>query len=87
MGYFESARADFQLSANWREPQIGAIAALLSHWTLRGDEPALISLPTGAGKTGVALAAPFVMTVPSRRVLVMVSSRCALRGVCPRRDG
>lgn len=73
--FFKDERDAFQLTnAQWRSPQRGALGSLLAHWTLTPDEPALISLPTGAGKTGVALAAPFLTPQPPTRVLVMVPS-------------
>jgi len=79
MSLFESGRTSFRIAADgWRAPQRGALGALLAHWTLTPAEPALISLPTGTGKTGVALAAPFVTPEPPKRVLVLVPSR-ALR--------
>lgn len=79
MNLFASGRTSFRIAAaKWRSPQCGALGALLAHWTLTPADPALISLPTGAGKTGVALAAPFLTPDPPRRVLVLVPSK-ALR--------
>ena len=79
MNLFASGRTSFRIAADgWRAPQRGALGALLAHWTLTPAEPALISLPTGTGKTGVALAAPFVTPEPPKRVLVLVPSK-ALR--------
>jgi superfamily II DNA or RNA helicase len=57
----------------WRAPQRGALGALVSHWSIPGWGPALVSLPTGAGKTAVAVAAPYV--AQAARVLVVVPSR------------
>ena len=75
MGYFADERVAFEfMGAKWRKPQLGALGALLAHWSLEPDEPALVSLPTGAGKTGVALAAPFMSPTPPARVLVLVPS-------------
>lgn len=75
MDYFKSERDAFELTkASWRAPQLGALGSLLAHWTLAPEEPALVSLPTGAGKTGVALAAPFLTPRPPRRVLALVPS-------------
>lgn len=75
MGYFADERDSFELTrAGWRAPQLGALGALLVHWTLTPDEPGLVSLPTGAGKTGVALAAPFLTPTAPARVLVLVPS-------------
>ena len=75
MDYFKNERESFQLTkATWRAPQLGALGSLLAHWALVPDEPALVSLPTGAGKTGVALASPFLTPRPPRRVLSLVPS-------------
>jgi len=62
-------------SGGWRRPQIGALGATLAHWSLASREPTLISIPTGTGKTAVAMAAPFLMTVPPRRVLVLAPQK------------
>ncbi|WP_226350641.1 DEAD/DEAH box helicase [Pseudonocardia sp. ICBG601] len=55
---------------SWRQPQIGAVGALISHWSTRRHTPALISLPTGAGKTAVAVAARYL--AQAGRTLVVV---------------
>jgi superfamily II DNA or RNA helicase len=60
--------------SGWRLPQLGAMSACVAHWTLGDPEPPLVSLPTGLGKTGVALAAPFLQA-PVARVLVVVPSQ------------
>ncbi len=58
----------------WRAPQLGAIGATLSHWSLGELEPTVVSIPTGAGKTAVAMAAPFLTGTPwPSRVLVVVA--------------
>lgn len=59
-------------SPGWRPPQRGALGALLAYWSLPHRAPALVSLPTGSGKTAVAAAAPYL--AGSRRVLVVVPS-------------
>ena len=59
----------------WRDPQRGAVAALVAHWSKTSGEASLVSLPTGTGKTAVAMAAPLVMSPPPRRVLVLVPSQ------------
>lgn len=52
-----------------RPPQIGALHAIAAHWSL-SNEPAIVVMPTGTGKTEVMLA----VTVESRgdRILVIV---------------
>ncbi|MDX8141534.1 DEAD/DEAH box helicase family protein [Lentzea sp. BCCO 10_0061] len=72
---FENIRFTLYESATtprWRNPQRGALAALLAHWSLPRTTPALISLPTGTGKSAIALAAPFLMS--AKRVLAVVPS-------------
>lgn len=55
-----------------RRAQIGAIHAVTAHFTLR-NEPALIVMPTGSGKTAVLMMAAF--TERASRVLVVTPSR------------
>lgn len=76
-GYYRGARGfTFFVDPrvpDWRSPQRGAIGELFSHWSLPRQPPALISLPTGAGKTAVALTASHL--IEARRVLVVVPGR------------
>lgn len=78
MAGFYTTAGKFDLLARrgsgWRAPQLGAISGCLAHWTLGDPEPPLVSLPTGLGKTGVALAAPFLQA-PVSRLLVVVPSQ------------
>lgn len=74
---YESDLAEFTLLRSpdvpvWRRPQIGALTAVTSRWTIAPEERLLVSLPTGSGKTGVATALPHIAR--SRRVLVIVPS-------------
>lgn len=58
----------------WRNPQRGALGALMAHWSLPRGAPALVSLPTGSGKSAVALPhAPVVCRLPRRRVLSQIA--------------
>ena len=52
-----------------REAQVGALLALGAH-ALRSDDPAQLILPTGVGKTAIAVLAPYVLR--AHRVLVVV---------------
>lgn len=52
-----------------RLPQVGALHAIASHWTL-GREPAMLVMPTGTGKTEVMIAA--TLAAQSERVLIIV---------------
>lgn len=60
-----------------RNAQIGAIHAIGSHFTLYSDEPAIVIMPTGSGKTAVLNLAAYVLR--ARRVLV-ISSSVMVRG-------
>lgn len=53
-----------------REPQIGALGALIGHWASTPDIPAVIALPTGVGKTAVAQGALYLAAV-TRTLLVV----------------
>ena len=60
-----------------RNAQIGAIHAIGSHFTLFKDEPALVIMPTGSGKTAVLNLAAYLLR--AKRVLV-ISSSVLVRG-------
>ncbi|WP_083211241.1 DEAD/DEAH box helicase family protein [Mycolicibacterium porcinum] len=57
----------------WRLPQRGALGSLLAYWSLPHQAPAVISVPTGSGKSAIATAAPYLLG--ATRVLVVVPSR------------
>lgn len=54
-----------------RPGQLGALHSILAHFSVY-DEPAVVSLPTGYGKTAVVMSVPFAMRVG--RVLVVEPS-------------
>ena len=56
----------------FRDAQLGAIHSLAGHFAAR-HEPALISMPTGSGKSAVLMASAFLLR--SERVLVLTPSR------------
>jgi len=56
----------------FRPAQLGAIHAVAGHFAQRSD-PAIVTMPTGSGKTAVMIACAFVLR--ARRVLVMTPSR------------
>ncbi|MGR6092278.1 DEAD/DEAH box helicase [Brevibacterium sp. CSND-B09] len=75
--FYQDSANDFVLFHNssvpdWRPPQRGALGSLLGHWAVHQRKPALIAIPTGSGKTAIALAAPYLAR--SRRALVVVPS-------------
>src|SRR3954447_17600780 len=55
-----------------REAQRGALYAIAAHRST-SDEPAQVVLPTGVGKTLVAVLAPYLLE--ARRVLVVTPAR------------
>lgn len=55
-----------------RPPQLGAIHAVASHFIARRD-PAIVTMPTGTGKTAVLMLSPFISR--ARRALVITPSR------------
>jgi superfamily II DNA or RNA helicase len=61
--------------AGWRRPQLGAVGATMAHWSLDDPEPALVSIPTGTGKTAVAMVAPYLGSSLTKRMLVLAPAR------------
>src|SRR5258708_14142997 len=55
-----------------RAPQAGAVHALAAHFAQQST-PAIVTMPTGSGKTAVLAAAPFVLR--ANRALVLAPSR------------
>ena len=82
MAYFLDAAQHFRYLGSprprWRPPQFGGLGAMAMHWSLTKGESVLLSVPTGSGKTAMAMAAPFFLAEPPRRILIVVPSR-ALR--------
>jgi superfamily II DNA or RNA helicase len=60
-------------SESIRISQRGALFALIAHFTVDTENPCIIAMPTGTGKTAVMMMAPF--TLQSKRVLIVTSSR------------
>lgn len=56
----------------WRTPQRGALHAVAAHFTRR-NEPAIVTMPTGSGKTAVLMATAFALCAD--RVLVLTPGR------------
>lgn len=73
MGYFEAHAHNFHLGqfgdAPLRDAQVGALHAVLAHFTVRND-PAIIALPTGVGKTAVANAVPYALATTGRVLVI-----------------
>lgn len=78
MSYFENQynAVRYPISLNGkpglRIAQLGAIHAVAAHFTLR-DEPAIVVMPTGSGKTAVSMLVAFLER--ALRVLVVTPSR------------
>jgi superfamily II DNA or RNA helicase len=72
--YYDRLRLPVQTSKRkgLRRSQLGAVHAIGSHFTLRSD-PAVITMPTGSGKTAVLVIAGYLLM--SRRVLAVTPSR------------
>lgn len=60
-----------QPNSGFRPGQLGALHAVLSHFSVY-DDPAIVSLPTGYGKTAVIMALPFILK--AKRLLVVEPS-------------
>jgi len=58
-------------NSGFRPGQLGALHAAVSHFSVY-EEPAILSLPTGYGKTAVMMALPFILS--AARVLVVEPS-------------
>src|SRR5713101_5571840 len=78
MGYFLTHydRLRFPVSparpAGFRGAQLAAIHAVSAHF-FNSKQPAIITMPTGSGKTTVLMALAFVLR--TRRVLILTPSR------------
>lgn len=80
MSYFSTHYKDISFpdsETGLRNAQLGAIYSIGGHFSLHSKEPALIVLPTGAGKTAVLIMAAFLLK--AKRVLV-ISSSILVRG-------
>lgn len=58
-------------NTGFRPGQLGALHSALAHFSVY-DEPAILSLPTGYGKTALLMALPFLLQ--ARRILVVEPS-------------
>ncbi len=78
MSYFQDHYGRFRYPLGsedhpgFRAAQLGAIHAVAGHFAQRSD-PAIVTMPTGSGKTGVMNACAFVLR--ASRVLVVTPSR------------
>ena len=72
--YYEHLRYPLESEDHpgFRPAQLGAIHAVGGHFAQRSD-PAIVTMPTGSGKTGVMVASAFILR--ATRVLVVTPSR------------
>ena len=68
--YFQDAQAYIVGNDALRAPQRGGYIELWEHFNERADEPAIVELPTGCGKTTLIAAAPY--GIARGRVLIVV---------------
>lgn len=75
---FKAERRDGEvvLDPGLRPPQIGALHAILAHWTVTTTDPATVVMPTGTGKTETMLA---VLVAARPETLLVVVPTDALR--------
>lgn len=83
--YFSQNRGALKLvvqgdvpNEGFRPGQVGALYAVLAHFSVH-DDPAILCLPTGYGKTSVMMALPMLLNV--KRVLVIEPSDALRRQV------
>lgn len=69
---FPVQSGDGDLTSGFRDAQRGALFSVAAHFTQRAD-PAIVTMPTGSGKTAVLQASAYVLK--ASRVLVLTPSR------------
>lgn len=77
-GFFDAARAKIGGNSHLREPQKGAYEAAIAHFA-EHETPAIIQLPVGCGKTGVAAILPFGLS--HKRTLVIAPNTTIREGL------
>lgn len=77
-GFFFGASPDIERNARLREPQREAYTATMSHFK-DSSEPAIVQLPVGCGKTGLAALLPFGLA--QQRVLVVAPNTTIREGL------
>jgi superfamily II DNA or RNA helicase len=86
MPYFIDHKSRFKLEPGYPNPglrkcQLGAIWALKSHFTVSDNQTAaLVSMPTGSGKTALMMACCFELTLG--KILIVVPSQILRRQIC-----
>ena len=82
-------RRESETTSGLRTPQVGALHALLAHWTV-SQSAATVILPTGTGKTETMIAAlvherlsPLLVVVPSQNLRHQLTEKLLTLGVLP----
>ena len=70
---FGCAHRSWELIRALRRHNLPLLGAAVAQWSLVGAGSPLVSVPTGVGKTAIALASPFL--AGARRTLVVVPSQ------------
>ena len=78
VGFFGEANASIRGNVRLREPQIEAFEAAVEHFA-GGNGPAIIQLPVGCGKTGLAAILPFGLS--NGRMLVVAPNTMIREGL------
>jgi superfamily II DNA or RNA helicase len=80
--------ADASSGGGLRTPQLGALHAVLGHWTIAEAKPATVVMPTGTGKTetmvalfAVAQIERLIIVVPSDALRAQIAEKFELLGV------
>ena len=88
-GKFE-LRQEAETAEGLREPQVGAVHALLAHWTM-SEDAATVVMPTGSGKTETMLSlivserlSNVLIVVPSAALRDQTIEKFASLGILPR---
>jgi len=80
---FQTLTADIEANAKVREPQQGAHRAVRSHFAT-SNEPVVLQIPVGCGKTGVIATLPF--GIARGRALIITPNLTIRRGVAEALD-
>lgn len=75
MSYFSNLydSIKYPVKNGLRKAQLGAIHSIASYFTIENDQPGIVVMPTGSGKTVVLMMSPFVLQ--SNRVLIITPSK------------
>ena len=72
LGNVDLPRGRPNIEGTLRRPQVAAAFAVAAHFST-GSDPAIVSMPTGSGKSGAMTLLPFLLS--ARRVMIVTPSR------------